>query len=111
MTAASHFPLSLEFFPPKTPEGVTKLAAARAELYALKPAFCSVTYGAGGSTQDGTFGTVNEILAEGVAAACHFSCVGATKATVRQQLTTLQIMGVKRLVALRGDLPLSLIHI
>jgi methylenetetrahydrofolate reductase (NADPH) len=49
MTASPDFPLSLEFFPPKTPEGVTKLAAARAELYALKPAFCSVTYGAGGS--------------------------------------------------------------
>lgn len=98
-------PLSFEFFPPKTPEGAEKLRVARQALYAHKPEFCSVTFGAGGSTQDGTFGTVSEILAEGVAAACHFSCVGATKATVRQQLTTLQIMGVKRLVALRGDLP------
>lgn len=100
-----NLPLSFEFFPPKTPEGAEKLRVARRALYAHKPEFCSVTFGAGGSTQDGTFGTVNEILAEGVAAACHFSCVGATKATVRQQLTTLQIMGVKRLVALRGDLP------
>jgi methylenetetrahydrofolate reductase (NADPH) len=100
-----NLPLSFEFFPPKTPEGAEKLRIARQALYAHKPEFCSVTFGAGGSTQDGTFGTVNEILAEGVAAACHFSCVGATKATVRQQLTTLQIMGVKRLVALRGDLP------
>lgn len=100
-----NLPLSFEFFPPKTPEGAEKLRVARQALYAHKPEFCSVTFGAGGSTQDGTFGTVNEILAEGVAAACHFSCVGATKATVRQQLTTLQIMGVKRLVALRGDLP------
>ena len=98
-------PISFEFFPPKTPEGAEKLRATRQALYALKPEFCSVTFGAGGSTQEGTFSTVNEILSEAVEAACHFSCVGATKATVRQQLTTLQIMGVKRLVALRGDLP------
>ena len=98
-------PISFEFFPPKTPEGAAKLRVARQDLYALKPEFCSVTFGAGGSTQDGTFATVSEILAEGVAAASHFSCVGATKATVREQLATLQTMGVKRLVALRGDLP------
>ena len=62
-------PVSLEFFPPKTPDGVGKLAAARRELYALKPQFCSVTYGAGGSTQDGTFQTVQAILAEEIAKA------------------------------------------
>jgi len=100
-----NFPISFEFFPPKTPEGADKLRATRQALYALKPEFCSVTFGAGGSTQDGTFGTVAEILKEGVSAACHFSCVGATKAAVREQLATLQTMGVKRLVALRGDLP------
>jgi methylenetetrahydrofolate reductase (NADPH) len=100
-----NLPLSFEFFPPKTPEGAEKLRVTRQALYALKPEFCSVTFGAGGSTQDGTFGTVKEILTEGVAAACHFSCVGATKATVREQLATLRAMGVKRLVALRGDLP------
>ena len=99
------FPISLEFFPPKTPEGADKLRGARKQLYALKPEFCSVTYGAGGSTQAGTFGTVSEILAEGVGAASHFSCIGATKATVREQLVRLKGMGVKRLVALRGDLP------
>jgi methylenetetrahydrofolate reductase (NADPH) len=98
-------PVSFEFFPPKTPEGADKLRATRQALYALQPEFCSVTFGAGGSTQEGTFGTVKEILEEGVQAASHFSCVGATKATVRQQLATLQAMGVKRLVALRGDLP------
>ena len=102
---AKNIPLSLEFFPPKTPEGAAKLRTVRQALYALKPEFCSVTFGAGGSTQEGTFGTVAEILAEGVSAASHFSCVGATKATVRAQLATLQGMGVKRLVALRGDLP------
>ena len=98
-------PLSIEFFPPKTPEGAVKLRAVRQQLYAMKPEFCSVTYGAGGSTQQGTFDTVGEILAEGVDAASHFSCVGASKASVREQLATLKAMGVKRLVALRGDLP------
>ena len=98
-------PLSFEFFPPKTPEGTERLRGVRQALYALKPEFCSVTYGAGGSTQEGTFSTVREILAEGVSAASHFSCIGATKASVRQQLAELKAMGVKRLVALRGDLP------
>jgi methylenetetrahydrofolate reductase (NADPH) len=98
-------PISFEFFPPKTPDGAAKLRVARRSLYELKPEFCSVTYGAGGSTQEGTFGTVAEILAEGVDAAAHFSCVGATRAKVREQLTILHEMGVKRLVALRGDLP------
>ena len=98
-------PISFEFFPPKTAEGAEKLRGVRQQLYGLKPEFCSVTYGAGGSTQEGTFGTVREILAEGVAAASHFSCIGATQATVREQLQMLKAMGVKRLVALRGDLP------
>ena len=98
-------PVSIEFFPPKTPEGVEKLRQVRQQLYALKPEYCSVTFGAGGSTQAGTFNTVLEILSEGINAASHFSCVGATKTTVREQLATLQSMGVRRLVALRGDLP------
>jgi methylenetetrahydrofolate reductase (NADPH) len=100
-----NIPVSFEFFPPKTPEGADKLRLTRQALYASQPEFCSVTFGAGGSTQEGTFNTVKAILDEGVAAACHFSCVGATKATVRDQLATLQAMGVQRLVALRGDLP------
>jgi methylenetetrahydrofolate reductase (NADPH) len=99
------FPVSFEFFPPKTPEGADKLRVARQQLYALQPDFCSVTYGAGGSTQEGTFATVREILAEGVSAASHFSCIGATRQSVREQLATLKAMGVRRLVALRGDLP------
>ncbi|MES2424887.1 MAG: methylenetetrahydrofolate reductase [NAD(P)H] [Pseudomonadota bacterium] len=101
----SSVPISFEFFPPKTPEGADKLRAVRQRLYAHKPEFCSVTYGAGGSTQRGTFDTVAEILAEGVAAASHFSCIGATKASLREQLAQLKAMGVQRLVALRGDLP------
>ncbi len=98
-------PISLEFFPPKTPEGVAKLRMVRQSLYGLKPEFCSVTYGAGGSTQEGTFSTVSDILGEGVDAAAHFSCVGATRDKVREELAELKSRGVKRLVALRGDLP------
>ena len=105
MTAPTRLPLSIEFFPPKTPEGVAKLRAVRQQLYALKPEFCSVTYGARGSTQEGTFAAVREILAEGMAAASHNSCIGATRATMRENLATLKAMGVKRLVTLRGDLP------
>ena len=97
--------LSFEFFPPKTPEGADKLRLTRQLLYAHRPEFCSVTFGAGGSTQEGTFSTVRAIQDEGFQAASHFSCVGATKATVREQLAALRAMGVKRLVALRGDLP------
>jgi methylenetetrahydrofolate reductase (NADPH) len=98
-------PLSLEFFPPKTPEGVLKLAAARAELYALRPQFCSVTYGAGGSTQDGTLLAVQAIRGEGVDAAPHFSCIGATAQSIRDKLAQFEAAGVRRVVALRGDLP------
>ncbi|QIL81724.1 methylenetetrahydrofolate reductase [NAD(P)H] [Diaphorobacter sp. HDW4A] len=98
-------PVSFEFFPPKTPEGAQKLRTVRAQLYERKPEFCSVTYGAGGSTQEGTFNAVKEILAEGVDAASHFSCIGATRDSVREQLALLKVMGVRRLVALRGDLP------
>ena len=97
--------ISFEFFPPKTPEGASKLRQVRAELYARSPEFCSVTYGAGGSTQAGTFATVGEILTERVRAACHFSCIGASRASVRAQLAELRAMGVRHLVALRGDLP------
>jgi len=98
-------PVSLEFFPPKTPEGVTKLAAVRQQLYALKPSFCSVTYGAGGSTQDGTLAAVQAILAEGVEAASHFTCVGADRVSVLAKLAQFKAAGIRRLVALRGDLP------
>ena len=103
--SSTALPISIEFFPPKTPEGVEKLRQVRQQLYALKPEFCSVTFGAGGSTQEGTFAAVRDILAEGVDAASHISCIGATRAGVREQLATLRAMGVKRLVALRGDLP------
>jgi methylenetetrahydrofolate reductase (NADPH) len=105
MTPTASLPLSLEFFPPKTPEGVTKLAAVRQALYALKPQFCSVTYGAGGSTQDGTLQTVQALLDEGQDGASHFTCVGATRESVRERLAQFRAMGMRRIVALRGDLP------
>ena len=98
-------PLSLEFFPPKTPEGVVKLAVVRQQLYALKPDFCSVTYGAGGGTQEGTLSAVLAIRDEGVEAAPHFSCIGASAAGVREQLQQFKAAGLRRIVALRGDLP------
>lgn len=98
-------PISFEFFPPKTEQGVGKLRHARQQLYALQPEYCTVTYGAGGSTQDGTFAAVTEMLAEGMDTASHLSCIGADRTLVRQQLAQLQDMGVQRLVALRGDLP------
>ena len=105
MSSPSRIPVSLEFFPPKTAQAAATLALTRQALYPLQPAFCSVTYGAGGSTQAGTFATVADILTEGCEAAAHFTCINATRASVRAQLQQLRTMGVRRLVALRGDLP------
>jgi methylenetetrahydrofolate reductase (NADPH) len=96
---------SIEFFPPKTPEGVEKLRATREQLSALHPKYFSVTFGAGGSTQEGTLSTVLDILAAGEQAAPHLSCVGATRASMRDILNNFKSHGIKRLVALRGDLP------
>ena len=105
MSIAKQRPISFEFFPPKTPEGAAKLVNVRHELYALKPEFFSVTYGAGGSTQDGTLQQVQAILSEGFDAAPHFSCIGATRDSVREQLAAFKAAGIRRMVALRGDLP------
>ena len=99
------FPISLELFPPKTPEGAEKLRAVRQKLYPLRPEFCSVTFGAGGSTQEGTLATVREIMAEGCPAAPHLSCIGQTRDTIRERLAAYGEAGVERIVALRGDLP------
>ena len=98
-------PISLEFFPPKTEEGAVKLRAVRQKLYALKPEFCSVTFGAGGSTQEGTLTAVKEIMAEGCPAAPHLSCIGQSHESIRERLAAYAAAGVKRIVALRGDLP------
>ena len=103
--ASSTFPVSLEFFPAKTPDGVAKYAAVRQALYALKPAFCSVTAGAGGSTHKGTLDMVHDIRREGFEGAPHFTCVGASKESIREALTQFRTEGIQRIVALRGDLP------
>ena len=96
---------SFEFFPPKTPEGEDKLLAVRSRLAAVKPAFFSVTFGAGGSTKQGTWKTVMAIHAEGLPVAPHISCIGTTRASVRELLQGYRQAGIRRLVALRGDLP------
>lgn len=96
---------SMEFFPPKTPEGAEKLRATRAQLGRLRPRYFSVTFGAGGSTQSGTRDTVLEIQAEGHEAAPHLSCIGRTREELRALLQEYKDHGIRRLVALRGDLP------
>ena len=100
---ATHF--SVEFFPPKTPEGAEKLRATRKALAALEPEYFSVTFGAGGSTQSGTRDTVLEIHQEGLTAAPHLSCIGRSRADLREILAEYKNAGIRRLVALRGDLP------
>ncbi|MCA1855956.1 methylenetetrahydrofolate reductase [NAD(P)H] [Massilia oculi] len=96
---------SIEFFPPKTEEGAQKLRAVRQKLAELRPTYFSVTFGAGGTTQQGTLQTVLEIKAEGHQAAPHLSCVGGNRASLRAILQQFQDHGIRRLVALRGDLP------
>ncbi len=97
---------SIEFFPPKTPEGMDKLRAARAQLAeAMRPEFFSVTFGAGGSTRERTLETVLEIQREGHEVAPHLSCIGSTRAEIRAILDTYRQHGIRRIVALRGDLP------
>ncbi|MDE2277920.1 MAG: methylenetetrahydrofolate reductase [NAD(P)H] [Burkholderiales bacterium] len=98
-------PVSIEFFPPNTPVGSEKLKTVVQELAALEPEFFSVTYGAGGSTRDKTLATVQAIAAMGHAAAPHLSCVGSTAEGIAEILATYRAQGIRRLVALRGDLP------
>ncbi|MBL8521398.1 MAG: methylenetetrahydrofolate reductase [NAD(P)H] [Betaproteobacteria bacterium] len=96
---------SFEFFPPKTPEGVAKLRDTVNQLGQLKPTFFSVTFGAGGSTQEGTLSTVLDIRAAGHAAAPHLSCIGSTRENIRAMIHKYKDAGIKHMVALRGDLP------
>jgi methylenetetrahydrofolate reductase (NADPH) len=99
------YPYSFEFFPPKTAEGMATLRDARAELAKFNPEFFSVTFGAGGSTRDRTMETVLDIQQQGLPAAPHISCISSTKEEIRGLLQAYQTNGIKRLVALRGDLP------
>jgi methylenetetrahydrofolate reductase (NADPH) len=96
---------SVEFFPPKTDEGAAKLRDVRSRLSRLAPEFFSVTFGAGGSTREGTLSTVLEIHAEGRAVAPHIACIGSSKASLRELLAAYRQAGVRRLIALRGDMP------
>ena len=96
---------SLEFFPPRTPEGIEKLRATRRQLAQLKPAFCSVTFGAGGSTREGTLATVLEFRDGGLEAAPHLSCIGGSRESIREVLNEYRSHGIRHLIALRGDLP------
>lgn len=97
--------ISFEFFPPKTAEGMAKLRAARDQLAVFNPKFFSVTFGAGGSTRDRTLETVIDIQQAGYEGAPHLSCISADKAEIRALLEQYKQQGIKRLVALRGDIP------
>jgi len=99
---------SFEFFPPKTPEGKAKLRATWQQLAQLAPRFFSVTFGAGGSTQQGTLDTVLEIRAAGHNAAPHLSCVASSKAEIAATLSRYRENGIRHVVALRGDMPSGL---
>ena len=96
---------SFEFFPPKTAEGAEKLRNTRAQLAPLKPKYISVTFGAGGTTQQGTLDAVLEIQREGIEAAPHLSCVGSSRESIRDILKTYRDGGIRHIVALRGDMP------
>lgn len=98
-------PISFEFFPPKTEAGFAKLTEVRDRLAAQAPDFFSVTYGAGGSTRERTFNTVKMLRGSGIETAPHLSCVGHTLAEIRAILDGYRADGIRRLVALRGDLP------
>ena len=97
--------LSFEFFPPKTDEGWAKLRATRKQLRQFNPEFFSCTFGAGGTTRDGTLQAVLEIMEEGTPAAPHLSCIGATEGNIREILNEYKSHGIKHIVALRGDIP------
>ncbi|MFA7665102.1 MAG: methylenetetrahydrofolate reductase [NAD(P)H] [Burkholderiaceae bacterium] len=101
--------LSFEFFPPNTAEGAEKLRLTRARLAALSPSFFSVTYGAGGATRDKTLATVDQIVAEGHAVAPHLSCIGASRESIAELLDGYRSRGIRRLIALRGDLPSGMV--
>ena len=105
MSTTVSTPVSFEFFPPNTPVGDAKLKDVVQRLGEVKPEFFSVTYGAGGATRDKTLATVSAIAAAGFEAAPHLSCVGSTRENIAEILATYRAQGIRRIVALRGDLP------
>ncbi len=102
---------SFELFPPQTPEGLAKLDLTVGQLRQLEPEFFSVTYGAGGSTRERTLGVVRSLQDQGLTVAPHLSCVGATKSTTRELLEQYRSQGIRRIVALRGDLPSGMVEV
>jgi methylenetetrahydrofolate reductase (NADPH) len=96
---------SFELFPPKTERGLENLKNSVAELNTKQPAYFSVTYGAGGSTRQRTFDTVEWLVNEQIPTAPHLSCIGANRDEILQILEHYKAIGIRRLVALRGDLP------
>ncbi|MBB5193157.1 methylenetetrahydrofolate reductase (NADPH) [Silvimonas terrae] len=104
-------PISFEFFPPKTAEGTEKLRITRRQLAQFKPEYCSVTFGAGGTTQDGTLNAVLDIQSEGLAAAPHLSCIGSSRASVADILQRYRDNGIRHIVALRGDIPSGMVDV
>ena len=96
---------SFEFFPPKTEEGTAKLRETVKQLAQFHPTFFSVTFGAGGTTQEGTLAAVLDIRAAGHAAAPHISCIGSTRENIRAVIHRYKDAGIRHTVALRGDLP------
>lgn len=96
---------SFELFPPKTETGMRSLQAAVHQLLTLHPAYFSVTYGAGGSTQEKTFATVDWLRSQGLETAPHLSCIGASRDEIIDLLNRYHRQGIRRIVALRGDLP------
>ena len=97
--------LSFEFFPPRTEEGRRKLAVTRKQLSQYQPEYFSCTYGAGGTTRSGTLQTITDIMNDGVAAAPHLACIGASREEMISLLQTYKNMGIRHIVALRGDVP------
>ena len=109
-SAAAERNFSFEFFPPKTAEGTQKLLAVRRQLEQLKPRFFSVTFGAGGSTRDGTLSTVLDIQKDGFEAAPHLSCIGSTRESLTSILDEYKQGGIRHIVALRGDIPSGMLE-
>jgi methylenetetrahydrofolate reductase (NADPH) len=102
---SNHRTFSFELFPPKTTEGMAKLTANVHRLNVVAPRYFSVTYGAGGSTRDRTFEVVSMLRSQGIETAPHLSCIGSTREEIRDILGHYREQGIRRIVALRGDLP------
>ena len=105
MTMQASTAFSLEFFPPRDDAAKQRLVAGAQQMLVIDPVYCSVTFGAGGSTRDGTFDTVRVLRELGRDAAPHLSCIGSSRDELKSLLQLYRQEGVRRIVALRGDMP------